>query len=110
MTNILFPLTIIHLPVLVRYFAEYQTALQEFYPGLVDSEEKVTTGLGTPDSLVCAENVLADAKKFQTNLEDLIKVLDTAAEIAKKMSHHEHADITVASFRQRWHNTHNISK
>ena len=40
----------------------------------------------------------------------LIKVLDTAAEIAKKMSHHEHADITVASFRQRWHNTHNISK
>ena len=43
-------------------------------------------------------------------MSEIIKVLDTAAEIAKKMSHHEHADITVASFRQRWHNTHNISK
>merc|ERR1711963_1063414 len=94
----------------VRYFAEYQTALQEFYPSLVDAEDKVTTGLGTPDSLVTAENTLADAKSFQIKLEDLIKVLDTAAEIAKKMSHHEHADITVASFRQRWHNTHAISK
>merc|ERR1719340_379620 len=48
--------------------------------------------------------------EYQTKLEEIIKVLDTAAEIAKKMSHHEHADITVASFRQRWHNTHNISK
>ena len=86
----------------VRYFAEYQTALQEFYPGLVEAEDKVTTGLGTPDSLVTAETTLADAKTFQTKLEEIIKVLDTAAEIAKKMSHHEHADITVASFRQRW--------
>ena len=60
--------------------------------------------------MVTAENTLADAKSFQAKLEDLIKVLDTAAEIAKKMSHHEHADITVASFRQRWHNTHAISK
>ena len=84
--------------------------IQEFYPSLVDAEDKVTTGLGTPDSLVTAENTLADAKSFQIKLEDLIKVLDTAAEIAKKMSHHEHADITVASFRQRWHNTHAISK
>ena len=25
----------------VRYFAEYQTALQEFYPALVDAEDKV---------------------------------------------------------------------
>ena len=70
----------------------------------------MTTGLGTPDSLVTAESTLADAKAFQTKLENLIKVLDTAAEIAKKMSHHDHADITVSSFRQRWHNTHSISK
>jgi len=94
----------------VRYFAEYQTALQEFYPCLCDAEEKVTTGLGTPDSLKTATTVLADAKAFQDKLENTIKVLDGAAEIAKKMSHHDHADITVASFRQRWHTTHNIAK
>ena len=94
----------------VRYFAEYQTALQEFYPCLCDAEEKVTTGLGTPDSLKTADTVLTDAKAFQDKLENTIKVLDGAAEIAKKMSHHDHADITVASFRQRWHATHNIAK
>merc|ERR1711974_450264 len=38
------------------------------------------------------------------------KVLENAGEIAKKMSHHEHADITVASFRIRWDNAHKTSK
>ena len=94
----------------VRYFAEYQTALQEFYPSLVDAEEKVSTGLATPDSLQSAENTLADAKTFQADLAELVKVLDVAAGIAQKMSHHEHADITVASFRQRWDNTQKICK
>ena len=94
----------------VRYFAEYQTALQEFYPSLVDAEEKVSTGLGTPDSLVTAENTLEDAKTFQSHLAELVKVLDVAAGIAQKMSHHDHADITVASFRQRWDNTQKICK
>jgi len=94
----------------VRFFAEYQTGLQEFYPSLVEAEDKVNTGLDTPDSLVNAENTLADTKNFQASLEDLIKVLENAATIAQKMSHHEHADITVASFRMRWENTHKISK
>ena len=94
----------------VRHFAEYQTALQEFYPSLVDAEEKVSTGLATPDSLQSAENTLADAKTFQSDLEELVKVLDVAAGIAQKMSHHDHADITVASFRQRWDNTQKICK
>lgn len=94
----------------VRYFAEYQTALQEFYPSLVDAEDKVSTGLGTPDSLVTAENTLDDAKTFQSHLAELVKVLDVAAGIAQKMSHHDHADITVASFRQRWDNTQKICK
>jgi len=94
----------------VRYFAEYQTGLQEFYPSLVEAEDKVNTGLETPTSLVTAENTLADTKNFQTSLEELIKVLDNASTIAQKMSHHEHADITVASFRMRWENTHKISK
>ena len=66
----------------------------------MEAEDKIATGLPTPDSLVNAENVLADTKNFQTSLEELIKVLDNAAAIAQKMSHHEHADITVASFRQ----------
>jgi len=94
----------------VRHFAEYQTGLQEFYPNLVEAEEKVNNGLPTPESLVSAETALADTKSFQTGLEDLIKILDNAATIAQKMSHHEHADITVASFRMRWENTHKISK
>merc|ERR1711963_103477 len=94
----------------VRYFAEYQTGLQEFYPALVEAEDKVVTGLDTPESLVEAENALTDMKNFQTMLEDLIKILDNAAVIAQKMSHHEHADITVASFRVRWENTHKVSK
>merc|ERR1719483_527620 len=94
----------------VRYFAEYQTGLQEFYPSLVEAEDKVNTGLETPTSLVTAENSLADTKNFQASLEELIKVLENAATIAQKMSHHEHADITVASFRMRWENTHKISK
>merc|ERR1712106_795170 len=94
----------------VRHGAEYQTGLQEFYPSLVEAEDKVNTGLDTPDSLVNAENTLADTKNFQASLEDLIKVLENAATIAQKMSHHEHADITVASFRMRWENTHKISK
>ena len=94
----------------VRHFAEYQTGLQEFYPNLVEAEEKVNNGLSTPESLVSAETALADTKSFQTGLEDLIKILDNAATIAQKMSHHEHADITVASFRMRWENTHKISK
>merc|ERR1711988_2077370 len=45
-----------------------------------------------------------------TTLEELNKVLDNAGEIAKKMSHHDHADITVASFRIRWDNAHKTSK
>merc|ERR1712168_1542002 len=94
----------------VRHFAEYQTGLQEFYPSLVEAEEKVNNGLPTPESLVSAETALADMKNFQTMLEDLIKILDNAAVIAQKMSHHEHADITVASFRVRWENTHKVSK
>jgi soluble cytochrome b562 len=94
----------------VRHFAEYQTGLQEFYPSLVEAEDKVNNGLPTPDSLVSAEACLADTKSFQSGLEDLIKILDNAATIAQKMSHHEHADITVASFRMRWENTHKISK
>jgi len=94
----------------VRHFAEYQTGLQEFYPSLVEAEDKVNNGLPTPDSLVSAEACLADTKSFQSGLEDLIKILDNAATIAQKMSHHEHADITVASFRMRWENTHKVSK
>jgi len=94
----------------VRHFAEYQTGLQEFYPALVEAEDKVNNGLDTPNSLVSAENTLADTKNFQSSLQNLIKVLENAATIAQKMSHHEHADITVASFRMRWENTHKISK
>ena len=92
----------------VRYFAEYQTGLQDFYPRLVEAEERITDGLVTPKSLVESENTLADTKSFQTSLEELIKVLENAGQIAKKMSHHEHSDITVASFRIRWDNAHKV--
>merc|ERR1712130_347587 len=94
----------------VRYFAEYQTGLQDFYPRLVEAEERITDGLVTPKSLVESENTLADTKSFQTSLEELIKGLENAGQIAKKMSHHEHSDITVASFRIRWDNAHKTSK
>ena len=92
----------------VRYFAEYQTGLQDFYPRLVEAEERITEGLVTPKSLVESENTLTDTKSFQTSLEELIKVLENAGEIAKKMSHHDHSDITVASFRIRWDNAHKV--
>ena len=92
----------------VRYFAEYQTGLQDFYPRLVEAEERISDGLATPKSLVESENTLADTKSFQTSLEELIKVLENAGQIAKKMSHHEHSDITVASFRIRWDNAHKV--
>ena len=92
----------------VRYFAEYQTGLQDFYPRLVEAEERITEGLVTPKSLVESENTLTDTKSFQTSMEDLIKVLENAGEIAKKMSHHDHSDITVASFRIRWDNAHKV--
>ena len=92
----------------VRYFAEYQTGLQDFYPRLVEAEDRITEGLVTPQSLVESDNTLTDTKNFQTSLVELIKVLENAGEIAKKMSHHEHADITVASFRIRWDNAHKV--
>ena len=92
----------------VRYFAEYQTGLQDFYPRLVEAEDRISEGLVTPQSLVESENTLTDTKNFQTSLVELIKVLENAGEIAKKMSHHEHADITVASFRIRWDNAHKV--
>ena len=92
----------------VRYFAEYQTGLQDFYPSLVEAEGRIDEGLPTPQSLTESENTLEDTKNFQNSLDDLIKVLDNAAEIAQKMSHHDHADITVASFRIRWDNTHKV--
>lgn len=94
----------------VRYFAEYQTGLQDFYPSLVEAEGRIDEGLPTPQSLTESENTLEDTKNFQASLDDLIKVLDNAAEIAQKMSHHDHADITVASFRIRWDNTHKSAK
>jgi len=93
----------------VRYFAEYQTGLQDFYPSLVEAEEKIYEGLPTPTTKIEAENTLMDTKNFQKSLADLIKVLENAAKIAAKMSHHEHADITVASFRIRWDNAHKTS-
>jgi hypothetical protein len=95
---------------LCRYFAEYQTGLQDFYPPLVEAEERITEGLPTPKSLVESENSLTDTRNFQTSLEELIKVLENAGDIAKKMSHHEHANITVASFRIRWESTHKSAK
>merc|ERR1712173_552274 len=70
----------------------------------------ISEGLVTPQSLVESDNTLTDTKNFQTSPEELIKVLDNAGEIAKKMSHHDHADITVASFRIRWDNAHKTSK
>jgi len=94
----------------VRYFAEYQTGLQDFYPGLVEAEDKVCEGLPTPTNLVESENTLLDTKNFQSHLQELVRTLENAAQIAQKMSHHEHADITVASFRIRWENTHKTAK
>jgi len=93
----------------VRYFAEYQTGLQEFYPTLVEAEEKIATGLVQPESLAAAKKSLDDTKNFQASLEDLIKVLESTAELGKKMSQHEHIDATVASFRTRWENVHSAS-
>jgi len=94
----------------VRYFAEYQTGLHEFYPSLVEAEEKIAVGLDQPDSLSSANKALDDIKLFQTSLEELIKVLDNTVEIAQKMSHHGHADATADSFRKRWVNVFEASK
>lgn len=94
----------------VRFFAEYQTGLQEFYPRLVEAEEKIAVGLDQPGTLAEAQQLLADIKAFQSSLEDLTKVLESTRDTAKKMSHHQHADSTIESFKGRWENVFAASK
>jgi len=86
----------------VKYFAEYQTGIRHFFPWLCGAETKVSVGLVAPTSLLGACNQLGEVKTFQDECEQNLKVLEDAGTSAKKMTFHQHADVTVMGYRARW--------
>jgi len=94
----------------VKFFAEYQTGIRHFYPWLTSSESRVQAGVKTPDNLLSACNQLGDCKTFQDDCEKSLVQLNEAADSAKKMTYHQHADLTVLSYRSRWEAVNNVAK
>jgi len=93
----------------VKYFAEYQTGIRHFFPWLCNAETKVTVGLSSPTSLLGACNQLGEVKTFQDECDKNLQVLDEAGASAKKMTFHQHADVTVSGYRARWQIVQNTS-
>jgi len=94
----------------VKHFADYQCGVRSFYPWLLSSEEKVTSGLDPPSDLVSACNLLGNCKTFQDDCEARLIVLEKANESAGKMTYHEFAEKNISEYRVRWEHVHIVSQ
>lgn len=83
----------------VKFWAEFQTGIKEFEPWIKNAEDRKAKGLVKPTSLAEACQILAECKSFQEECESKLKILEEAAESARKMTAHAEADDRVDSFK-----------
>merc|ERR1711983_609618 len=94
----------------VKFWAEFQTGIKEFEPWIKKAEVRKNKGLQKPCTLVDACTTLGDCKNFQDECEAKMKVLEEAAESAKKMSCHNEADDKVTVLKDHWAKVHETAK
>eukprot|EP00095_Tigriopus_kingsejongensis_P000590 maker-scaffold95_size379157-snap-gene-0.22 protein:Tk00590 transcript:maker-scaffold95_size379157-snap-gene-0.22-mRNA-1 annotation:"PREDICTED: uncharacterized protein LOC578961" len=90
----------------IKYWAEFQTGVKTFEPWMKKAEEKKLKGLGKPETLEEACQILGAAKGFQEECENKLRILDEAAKSALLMTIHAEADLRVEAFKTRWNNVH----
>lgn len=86
----------------VKFWAEYKTGIKEFRPWLENAEKRSTEGLTKPQTLDEANAMFAATKDFEAACIKHLKILDTAAAAANKMTTHKEADSEVAELRERY--------
>merc|ERR1712241_1532114 len=94
----------------VKFWAEFQTGIKEFEPWIKKAEIRKNMGLQKPCTLVDACTTLGDCKNFQDECESKMKVLEEAAESAKKMSCHNEADDKVTVLKGQWAKVYETAK
>jgi len=85
----------------VRFYAEYQTGLLEFYPTLLLVEETIGKGIAIPQSLDCARKLKFDTDELLMDLNRNLQVLENAGVTAKKMTFHAFCINTIDQLRAR---------
>ena len=88
----------------VKYWAEYKTGIKEFKPWLEKAEAASNDGLSKPQTLDEANAMFAQVKEFDTGCTKNLKILNSAAEAANKMTTHHEADVEVKELKERYEN------
>jgi len=94
----------------VRFYAEYQTGLQEFYPTLILVEETIMKGISIPQSLEAAQKLKNETDTLILDLNRNLEVLENAGVTAKKMTFHGYCDTTIDQLRARCVQCDKVSK
>merc|ERR1719318_250368 len=94
----------------VKYFAEFQTGIKAFEPWMKRAEQRITSGLAQPKSLIEACEILGSSKNFQEECEAKLKILEEAAASAQKMTTHADSDEKVEAYKERWTSAHETTK
>jgi len=94
----------------VRFYAEYQTGLQEFYPTLLLVEETIGKGISIPQSLDCARKLKNETDELILDLNKNLQVLENAGVTAKKMTFHAYCIATIDQLRARCEQCDKVSR
>jgi len=86
----------------VKYWAEYKTGIREFRPLLESAEVKSKDGLDKPQTLDEASAMYNKVKEFDDSCLKHLKLLETAAGAANKMTTHKEADDEVKGLKERY--------
>ena len=86
----------------VKYWAEYKTGIREFRPWLESAEVKSKDGLDKPQTLDEASAMYNKVKEFDDSCLKHLKLLETAAGAANKMTTHKEADDEVKGLKERY--------
>ena len=86
----------------VKYWAEYKTGIREFRPWLESAEVKSKDGLDKPQTLDEASAMYNKVKEFDDSCQKHLKLLETAAGAANKMTTHKEADDEVKGLKERY--------
>jgi TRAP-type mannitol/chloroaromatic compound transport system substrate-binding protein len=86
----------------VKFWAQYKTGIRGFLPWLESAEKRVGGGLSKPQTLDEANAMFANINDFDQTCLKYIKILDSAADAANKMTTHKEADDEIAVLRERY--------
>jgi len=86
----------------VKYLADFTNSTKKFDPWIKKSEAKVKAGIGKPEDLESALELLEECKTFQVEAGSMKKIIDDGIAAAQKMSRHDEADRQYADNLKRW--------